>query len=74
MGTIVDFVPEEVDGATLVKVYESGWESDHEGIYRYGQQIQGWVDMLNCMKAYHLFGINLRSGKSLAKDKKNIPS
>jgi uncharacterized protein YndB with AHSA1/START domain len=47
---------------TSVKVCEDGWESDEEGIKRYGQQTQGWVDMITCMKAFLEFGINLRIG------------
>jgi uncharacterized protein YndB with AHSA1/START domain len=53
------------DTATKVKVCETGWEITEEGMQRYGQQIQGWVDMLTCMKAFLEFGINLRTGYNL---------
>lgn len=48
--------------ATLVKVSESGWPTDAQGIARCIQQTQGWMHMLCCMKAYLEYGINLRSG------------
>lgn len=50
--------------STSVKVLEDGWESNAEGIKSFGQQTQGWVDMLLCMKAFLEYGINLRSGHS----------
>ncbi|WP_134682834.1 SRPBCC domain-containing protein [Brevibacillus migulae] len=49
------------ESAALVRVREDGWESDEEGIKRYGQQMHGWVDMLLCMKAFLEYGINLRN-------------
>jgi uncharacterized protein YndB with AHSA1/START domain len=52
------------DDTTLVIVHEDGWESDEEGIKRFGQQTQGWVDMGTCLQAYLEFGINLRRGHS----------
>lgn len=61
--TTVEIKLESLEGVkTSVKVSENDWESDEEGIKRYGQQTQGWVDMLTCMKAYLEFGINLRTG------------
>jgi uncharacterized protein YndB with AHSA1/START domain len=65
--TTVTIELESVGGKTLVKVFEDGWESDEEGIKRYGQQIHGWVDMITCMKAYLEFGINLRIGKIVSR-------
>ena len=54
----------ERDGAdaTIVKVFESGWPPDAQGTARCMQQMQGWMHMLCCMKAYLEYGINLRSG------------
>jgi uncharacterized protein YndB with AHSA1/START domain len=52
------------DDTTLVIVHEDGWESDEEGIKRFGQQTQGWVDMVTCLQAYLEYGINLRRGHS----------
>ena len=50
------------EGATLVRVEEGDWPADGEGIARFGEQSQGWADMLACLKAYLLFGVNLRTG------------
>lgn len=61
--TNVQIILEQSGKKTVVKINETGWESNGEGIQRYGQQIQGWVDMVTCMKAYLEFGINLRAGK-----------
>ncbi|MEH7443520.1 SRPBCC domain-containing protein [Bacillus sp. JJ1122] len=61
--TRVKITLEQAGKKTVVKIYETGWESNEEGIQRYGQQIEGWVDMVTCMKAYLEFGINLRAGK-----------
>ncbi|WP_423410143.1 SRPBCC domain-containing protein [Heyndrickxia sp. MSNUG] len=61
--TKVQIILEQAGKKTVVKIHETGWESNEEGIQRYGQQIQGWVDMVTCMKAYLEFGINLRAGK-----------
>ena len=48
---------------TRVTVREGAWESDAEGSARYGQQTQGWVHMLMCLKAYLEYDrINLRGG------------
>jgi uncharacterized protein YndB with AHSA1/START domain len=60
--TKVEISLEAAGEGTVVKVTEDGWMNDDEGIKRYGQQIQGWVHMITCMKAYHEFGINLRTG------------
>ncbi|MEA2559751.1 MAG: hypothetical protein QOH06_1255 [Acidobacteriota bacterium] len=46
--------------ATKVKVSESGWPRDDQGIARCLEQMQGWVHMLCCLKAYLEHGINLR--------------
>ena len=39
---------------------ESGWPPDDQGIQRCLEQMQGWVHMLCCLKAYLEHGINLR--------------
>ena len=49
-------------GETDVKVCESGWPRDDQGTARCLQQMQGWMHMLCCLKAYLEFGINLRTG------------
>ena len=49
------------DATTQVTVREEGWENDAQGIARYGQQTQGWVHMLACLKAFLEYEkINLR--------------
>jgi uncharacterized protein YndB with AHSA1/START domain len=58
----VDFEPAP-DGATEIAVKEEGWDSDAAGIASYGQQMQGWVHMLSCLKAYLEHGINLRKDR-----------
>jgi uncharacterized protein YndB with AHSA1/START domain len=56
----VVFLAEE-DGTTSVQVTETGWPADQEGIAHYSQQLQGWVHMLMCLKAYLEYqGVNLR--------------
>ena len=51
--------------ATVVKVTETGWSSDPQGIARLAEQTQGWVHFLCCLKAFLEFGINLRAGKAV---------
>lgn len=46
--------------ATTVKVTENGWPPDAEGIGRCLEQMQGWMHMLCCLKAFLEHGINLR--------------
>ncbi|MFH1843639.1 MAG: SRPBCC family protein [bacterium] len=48
-------------GGTNVKVTEAGWPLDAQGTARCLEQMQGWVHMLCCLKAYLEYGINLRS-------------
>ncbi|MGI9516968.1 MAG: SRPBCC domain-containing protein, partial [Pirellulaceae bacterium] len=50
----------ETDKTTAIQVTESGWPRDAEGTERCLQQMQGWVHMLCCLKAYLEHGINLR--------------
>jgi len=54
------------EGSTLVQLEDGDWPADSEGIERFGGQSQGWADMLACLKAYLLFGVNLRTGETLA--------
>ena len=60
--SVVLELEEITGGETIVKVSEDGWPRDDEGTARALQQMQGWVNMLCCMKAYLEFGINLRTG------------
>lgn len=48
--------------STLVKISEAGWPASPEGIARCMGQMQGWANMLCCLKAYLEHGINLRRG------------
>lgn len=60
--TLVTIVLHPVDRSTTsVHISESGWESDEEGIKRFGEQTQGWVHMITCMKAFLEYGVNLRT-------------
>lgn len=57
----IDLVPAD-ETSTVVKINESSWPADAEGIARCLEQTQGWTHMLCCMKAYLEYGINLRTG------------
>jgi uncharacterized protein YndB with AHSA1/START domain len=48
--------------STIVKISESSWPADSEGIARCLGQTQGWTHLLCCLKAYLEYGINLRIG------------
>jgi len=50
------------NSSTIVKISESSWPADSEGINRCLEQTQGWTHMLCCLKAYLEYGINLRTG------------
>jgi len=50
------------EGATLVRVSESGWPLDSMGVARCIEQSKGWVYFLCCLKAFIEYGIEL--GKS----------
>jgi uncharacterized protein YndB with AHSA1/START domain len=58
--TTVEIELESKNGGTLVRASEWGWPEDTEGILKYGGQMQGWVHMLTCLKAFLQYGINLR--------------
>lgn len=47
---------------TLIKVLESGWPQNLAGMKQCLGQMQGWANMLCCLKAYLEHGINLRRG------------
>jgi uncharacterized protein YndB with AHSA1/START domain len=51
----------ESESSTTVTVRDGAWNPDAEGIARYGEQMQGWVHMLTCLKAYLEHDINLRT-------------
>ena len=58
--TNVRFDFEEKNGKTVVTVTEEGWRGDDEGIKSSLANNSGWTDMLYCMKAWILYGIDLR--------------
>jgi hypothetical protein len=54
------------DNSTIVNVTETGWPMDDVGVARALEQTAGWVDFLCSMKAFLLYGINLRAGRTAA--------
>jgi uncharacterized protein YndB with AHSA1/START domain len=65
--TRVDIELEPEDPAsTLVKITESEWPMDDEGVARALGQTAGWTDFLCSLKAYLLHGVNLRAGRTAA--------
>ena len=47
---------------TMVKIAESGWPDDEPGRKLSYGNAGGWMHMLACLKAYLVYGINLRAG------------
>ena len=58
--TVVIEIEEGDSGRSLVKVAETEWPPSADGIAQCLGQMQGWVHMLCCLKAYLEHGINLR--------------
>ena len=50
------------DNETLVKISESGWESNQEDLNRSYGNCMGWSQMLSALKAFTEYGIDLRKG------------
>jgi len=50
------------ENETLVKISESGWESNQDDLKRSYGNCMGWSQMLSALKAYTEYGINLRKG------------
>jgi uncharacterized protein YndB with AHSA1/START domain len=50
------------DGGTLVRVSETGWRQDPQGLRSSYSNCSGWTQMLCCLKAWAEHGINLRRG------------
>ncbi len=48
---------------TAIKIIESGWPMDEEGVKKALGQTQGWTGFIDGLKAYLLFNINLREGR-----------
>ncbi len=49
-------------GGTLVRVVETGWHQDAQGLRNSYQNCGGWTQFLCCLKAHLEYGINLRRG------------
>ena len=58
---VIDLEPRDIR-TTIVKVCETGWPLDKDGASKSLMQMQGWMHMLCCLKAYLEFQINLRVG------------
>jgi len=48
--------------STRVRISESGWKNDVNGLKSSYSSCNGWAQMLTCMKGYLEFGINLSEG------------
>jgi uncharacterized protein YndB with AHSA1/START domain len=53
------------NNCTIIKINEGEWSNNKLGFERTLQQTIGWTDFCNCLKAYLIFNINLRTGKKL---------
>ena len=49
-------------GDTIVRISESGWTENQDGLNRSYGNCMGWSHMLMSLKAYVEYGINLRKG------------
>lgn len=47
---------------TLVKIIEGKWRATQQGLEGSYGNCQGWSQMVDCLKAYLEYGINLRKG------------
>jgi uncharacterized protein YndB with AHSA1/START domain len=50
--------------STVVRITESEWPMDADGVARALEQTAGWTDFLCSLKAYLLHGVNLREGRT----------
>lgn len=50
------------DGRTLVEIEEKGWRETEAGLRASYGNCMGWAQMLNALKAWKEYGINLREG------------
>ena len=61
--TKVEVLFENLDEkGTMVRVIETGWETDSTGLESMSSHTEGWVHMLCCLKGYLEYSIDLRSG------------
>jgi hypothetical protein len=63
--TLVDLevLPDDAT-STVVRVTESAWPNDDDGVAMALEQTAGWTDFLCSLKACVLHGINLREGRT----------
>ena len=47
---------------TRVSIAESGWKETPEGLRSAFANCRGWSEMVECLKAFVQYGINLRAG------------
>jgi hypothetical protein len=59
----IDVLPDGSE-STVVKITESEWPMDHDGVARAMEQTAGWTDFLCSLKAYVVHGVNLRAGRT----------
>ncbi len=48
------------EGVTTVAIHESGWTADQAGLRSSYEHCSGWQHMLLCLRAWLVFGIDLR--------------
>ena len=53
------------DGSTLVTITEKSMENNEDGLKWLKENTGGWMNFLDCLKAYLEYGINLRKGAFL---------
>jgi uncharacterized protein YndB with AHSA1/START domain len=54
------------DDSTVVTITETGWPMDDDGVARALEQTAGWGDFLCSMKAFLVYGVKLREGRTAA--------
>lgn len=62
--TVISLEPADT-GKTKITIQESEWDNDEQGGKYAMQQMRGWTDFFNSLKAYLLFNVNLRTGERL---------
>jgi uncharacterized protein YndB with AHSA1/START domain len=63
--TFAEIKLESYGDKTIVHITEGEWSNDEQGGNKAMQQTQGWTNFFDCLKAYLLFNVNLRTGERL---------
>ncbi len=63
--TFAEIKLESSGDKTIVHITEGEWSNDEQGGIKAMQQTQGWTNFFDCLKAYLLFNVNLRTGERL---------